>query len=114
MREQREILEHQADAALLGWDVHLGAGHDLFINQDTTAGGPFEPGRQTQEGCLPATRRSQQTNDFAGTDIEADPAHGLDSAEPPPHIVKSEARSNGRGGGAARSPASSRRLRTAL
>src|SRR6267154_270189 len=66
MREQRIILEHHADIAL----IRRNARQRLALEQDFTGGGCFEPCEQHQRRRLTRSRRSQQCQELTSLDIE--------------------------------------------
>ena len=71
MREQRVILEHNADAALARRQVV----DRLPIEQHAAFGLPDEAGHYPQQGGLSAAGRPKQCDQFASRDIEIDIAH---------------------------------------
>ena len=70
MREQRVVLKHHADAALLGGHVGVRAAHQRTIDPDAAAGHAFEPGDAAQHRRLAAARRAEQAADRAGPEGE--------------------------------------------
>ena len=54
MREQREVLEHQPDAALLRRDEAIGPRHFLAVEQDAPRSGTLDPGRDPEQRGLAA------------------------------------------------------------
>jgi hypothetical protein len=64
--EQRELLEHDSDVALLGRleRVTLAPRDGLFLDADGTSGGSFESGDEPERRRLPAARRPQQRQEF--------------------------------------------------
>ncbi len=61
MREQRVILEHDTDFALIGGN----AGNRRAINEYFAAVGREEPGNQIEQRCLAAAGWSQQRHEFS-------------------------------------------------
>ena len=72
MRKQREILEHQADAAFLGRDEARGPGDLLAVDEDAAGGGAFDAGGKAQKRGLAAAGGAQQAHDFARRNGERD------------------------------------------
>ena len=64
VRKQREVLEHHADAALLGGDAHAGAVQQLAVEQDAAGMRLFEAGDGAQQGGLAAAGRTDQRAQF--------------------------------------------------
>ncbi len=74
VREQREILEHQADRALLGRQEDGRAG-DLAVVEKHAAGGlRLDAGGDPQQRRLARTGRAEQAEHLAGLGGEADVA----------------------------------------
>src|SRR4029453_11148269 len=74
MREQRIVLEHETDAAVVG----LGAGDVSIADEDAPCRRFLKP-RDHAEGCgLAATRRSQQCEELPRPHLEGDLMHGGD------------------------------------
>ena len=72
MREQREILEHQADAPLLGRQAPTRLGDEAAADLDAAGLYVFQPGDQPQRGRLAAAGRADEAMHLAGRDREAD------------------------------------------
>ncbi len=79
VRKQRIVLEHHADAALLGADPAT-AGDDLAGDLDLALVGAVEPGDQAQRGRLAAAAGADDQQDLAGRDLEVELAQRLDLA----------------------------------
>jgi hypothetical protein len=77
MREQRVMLEYQADAALAQTQMGGVAGTE----QDAACVGFFESGQGAQQGCLARTRRTQQRQQFAGRNPQIHAAQRREGAE---------------------------------
>ena len=54
MREQREVLEHQPDAALLRRDEAIGPGNLLAVEQHAPGGGALDAGGDPEQRGLAA------------------------------------------------------------
>jgi len=54
VRKQRVVLEHHADAALLGWQLLLAAGHQRAVQPDLTRGQRLKAGNGAQHRGLAA------------------------------------------------------------
>ncbi len=75
MREERVVLEDDADPALLGGDGAAGTGHDLPAQGDGARVGALEPGDEAQRGGLAAAGRAEQREDLALGDPERESVH---------------------------------------
>ena len=105
MREQGEVLEHQADAALLRRHEAVGARDLLTVDQHAARRRALDAGGDPEQGRLAAARRPQQAEDLRRRDVEADLVEREDVAIAARHVVEGETRGEGDGGLAARSPA---------
>lgn len=72
MGEKRKVLKHQPDVAALWRHKPTGSCHFLTVEQHTTPVGPLDTGRQSKQCCLPATGRTEQTDDLAWCKAETD------------------------------------------
>ena len=72
MREQREVLEHEPDPALLRRHEALGSGDLLAVEQDAARGRALDACGDPEQGRLAAARRPQQAEDLRRRDVEAD------------------------------------------
>ncbi len=77
VREQREVLEHQADAAILRSDEARRPRHLEPVDQHAAAGRLLDAGGDAQQRRLPATRRPEQANDLGRRDVEVDAGQRL-------------------------------------
>ncbi len=75
VREERVVLEHHADAALLGRHANRGAGDDAAAEGDRAALHRLEAGEAAQHRGLAAAGGAEQAADDAGCEREAHPAH---------------------------------------
>jgi hypothetical protein len=73
--EERVVLEHDADPALLGRDGAAGTRHDLSAQGDGARVGALEPGDEAQRGGLAAARRAEQREDLAFRHPEREVVH---------------------------------------
>ena len=96
--EQRMLLEHQADAAVLRWQ-RAGGSVDRPAGQLDRAGvGSLEAGDDAQQRRLPAARRAEQGGQRAVRDVEVDAVERDDRSEAAGHAAAPQ---GGRGGGPA-------------
>src|SRR5690606_33642032 len=70
MREQRVILEHEADAAPLRRDEELPTAHAPAGNLNLSGNRPLKPGDDTQEGRLARTGMADEGQDLARRKVE--------------------------------------------
>ncbi|MDT4863060.1 hypothetical protein FQZ97_977490 [compost metagenome] len=77
MREQRVVLEHGVDVAL----VRRQAGGLLAMDADGAGSGLLEAGDQAQAGGLARAGRAEHGEEFAVPDIDGHPVDGLHIAE---------------------------------
>ncbi len=75
MREQRVVLEHQAHSPLLRGERVSGSGHRLASDQHRALVERLDPGDQTQDGALAATRGPEQAGYPPGLQRETRSAH---------------------------------------
>ena len=66
MREQRVVLKHHADAALLWRDACAALADARAFKKNLAAGKRLKPGDGAQRGGLAAARWAEQTADFTG------------------------------------------------
>eukprot|EP01137_Pigoraptor_chileana_P022632 Opistho-2@7097 len=76
VREQRVVLEHHANAPLLGRHAPLGAADHIFGQADLAARHRLQPGHGAQQGGLAAARGADQHPDVTGFQAERDALHG--------------------------------------
>jgi len=74
MREQRIVLEHEADAAVIGLD----AGDVPIADEDASRRRLLEACDHAKRRGLAATRWSEQRDEFARPHLEGDVTHGND------------------------------------
>ncbi|MNN42007.1 hypothetical protein D3C81_1561590 [compost metagenome] len=77
MREQRVVLEHGVDVAL----VRRQAGGFLAVDADGAGRGLLETGDQAQAGGLARAGRAEHGEEFAVLDVNGHPVNGLHVAE---------------------------------
>ncbi len=70
--EEREVLEHQADAAGLGRDVAGGVGDHPAGNRHRARVLALDPGGDPQQRGLAAAGGAEQAGDLAGAELERD------------------------------------------
>ena len=75
VREQCIVLEHHADAAQFGRDLHSRPRRDLAGQHDLAFLHRLEAGDAAQDRGLAASRRSEQATDRTGLEREAQTAH---------------------------------------
>ncbi len=75
VREEPDRLNRIADAAAKRDRVHRP--HVNAVDQDRAAGRLDEPVHRSQQRRLPAARRTDDRDDFAGRDVERDAAQGV-------------------------------------
>ncbi len=80
MREQREVLEHQADIAPFRRQEARAARHFAVVDQNAAFARLLDAGGEPQQRGLAAAGASEQADDLAGLDIEREIAHGDDIA----------------------------------
>ena len=102
VREQREVLEHEPDAALLGRHEAVGPRDLLIVDQHAAAGGPLHAGGDAKQSGLAAARRPEQADDLARRDVEAHMIEREPLAEAARDVLEGEPRGEGDGGLAAR------------
>jgi hypothetical protein len=73
--EEGVVLEHHADAALLGRHVVLAVAHQLALQGDAAAAVALQPGHGAQQRGLAAARGADQRADVARTQAERDAVH---------------------------------------
>ena len=79
VREERVVLEHHAEAALLRPE-HVDA---LVVEPDRAAGERQQPGDAVERGRLAAARRAEQRDELAAADREVETVEGDRGAEAP-------------------------------
>ena len=72
VRKQREVLEHQSDAAAFRRQIKLVAGDFAVVDQDASRCRLLDAGREPQQRGLAATGAAEQTHDLARPDIETE------------------------------------------
>ena len=72
MGEEREVLKHQADAALLRRNKIVRPSHLLAVEQHATRGWALDAGSDPEERGLAAAGRAKQAEDFPRRHIERD------------------------------------------
>ncbi len=72
MREQREVLEHQADAALLRRHEAVGPATSWPSISTRPEDRALDAGGDPEQGRLAAARRPEQAEDLRRRDVEAD------------------------------------------
>ena len=72
MREEREVLEHQPDPALLRRHEAIGSRDLLAVEEDPPRGWTLDACGDPKQGRLAAARRPEQAEDLRRRDIEAD------------------------------------------
>ena len=90
MREQRVVLEHHADAALLRRHHRAGAGNDASAQADLALPDGFEPCYAAQHRGLAAAARAEQAADRAAREREAQAAHDFVPAVGVPQVFDLE------------------------
>ena len=101
MREQRIILEHQADRPLLRRDEHRRAVDLLAIDQHPPRIRAIDARRDPEKGRLAAPGMAEERDHLAGLDVEAHPGERDDIAETAVHVLEGQPRSDCRSGAAA-------------
>ena len=76
VREQRVVLKHHANAALLGRHAQRGAAHHAFGQADFTAGNRLQPRYGTQQSGLAAARRANEHADVARMQAQRNTMNG--------------------------------------
>ena len=66
MREQRVVLKHHADFALVGWNVV----HQISVDQNLATVRAEETGDQIEQSRLSAAGRPKQSHKLAKSDCE--------------------------------------------
>jgi hypothetical protein len=76
--EERVVLEHHADLALLGGQVHTTGGirQHFAADGDAAGGAAFQPGHRAQQRGLAAARRADQDPDLTALQAQADAVDG--------------------------------------
>ena len=77
VRVERVILEDHRDVAVLGLQIV----DDTAVDCDRTGGDVLESGDHSQQGRLPAARRTNEHEEFLVKDLEAQRMQDLDGAE---------------------------------
>ena len=86
MREERVILEHEADAA----PMRRNAGQVDPVEQDAAGVGHLQAGDHAQQGRLPGAARAEHGDDLAVRDVERRGVEGLLAVERDRHGVDLE------------------------
>src|SRR5262245_61760070 len=95
MREQRIILEHEADAALLGGKKLGRAGGFAIVDEDTAGARHLDAGGEAQGRGLAAAGMADEDDDLARRYVETEAGDRGDVAIAMMHIVEGKARRNG-------------------
>jgi hypothetical protein len=74
--EQRVVLKHHADAALLGRQGHRGRADHAAFQRNRALAHRLQPGHGAQQRGLAAARRADEHADIAGLQIQG---HAVDS-----------------------------------
>ena len=78
MRDQPEILEHDADAAAKAGQALAGERHHILAEQaDHAATGPLGEIKELEQGCLARARAAGEEIKIAAVEREADVGQGL-------------------------------------
>lgn len=79
MAEEGVVLEDKADAAIAGGEES----DFLFVKEDaaTARVGNLEPCDDAEEGCLTGTGRAEQSEEFAGSDLDINIVQSPERAE---------------------------------
>ena len=88
MREKRVVLEHHAEAALLGRDRR----HITACQHDTARVGPLEPGDHAERRRLTAATRPQKGDDLMLAGRQRQLVHGQRAREPAGQAVEFDRR----------------------
>ena len=99
--EEREVLEHEPDAALLRRDETVGACDLGIIDEDAAGGGALDAGREAEQRGLAAAGGTEQAEHLARRDVDRDLVERQRVAIAPRHVLEGEARGEGDGGLAA-------------
>ena len=89
MRKQRKILEHQPDATGLWRSMHCAIRNNRAVNQDRTAGLPFDPRCNPQGRRFPVPGWPQKTGDLTSRKAQrhvADDVHIAKAMGQPPQF----------------------------
>jgi len=97
MREEREILEHQADGAALGRDAVDGVADQLAIDEDLALVLHVHPGDDAQGGRFAAARMAQKAGHLPRLDAQRQVVDDRTAAKTAGQVLHFEPR--GRGGG---------------
>src|SRR4051812_12315138 len=97
MGKQRVILEHQPDAALLGWQEQLRPGDLAAVEEDPALDRAFDAGRDPKQRRLAATGLAEQADELARPDGQGDAVQRPNRAVELADLVEAEL---GRDGGA--------------
>ena len=72
MRKQRKILEKQAHMPVFRRHTARGIGQNVFVPGNSARLEFLQTGDQAKRRCLSASRRTQKTQNFTGTDFQMD------------------------------------------
>ena len=100
MREERIILEHQADAALLRRHENHRRRDFAVVDQDTPGARNFDARRDTQQRRLPAAGLAEQRDYLARRNVDIDAFERGEAAVAARDTFERQARGDGRGGAA--------------
>lgn len=90
MWKQRIVLEHEADPARLGGQGRALARDALPGDRDPSCLHVLQPGGQTQQGRLAASRRPDQADEFAAVDMHGHIGEHMQITEAMRHVVDRE------------------------
>jgi len=92
VREECEVLEHQADVAFLRGDEAGRACHLRVVDEHAPAGRPLDACGQAQQSGLAAARWSQQADDLGRCDVEREAGNRQRGLVTSLHGLEGEAR----------------------
>jgi hypothetical protein len=72
MREEREVLEHEADAALFWGHEAVRSGDLLLVEEDAARGWALDARGDPEQGRLAAARRPEQAQHLSRLNVDAD------------------------------------------
>jgi hypothetical protein len=99
MRKQRIVLEHHADAPILGLDMGRRVGEHAAVHAHAARGQPFQPRHRAQQRRLAAARRPDQHADLALGQRQADAGHRIMAGAGVPRRCNPRPGEGGRGQG---------------
>ena len=92
MREEREVLEHEADAALLRGHEAVRSGDLLLVEEDAARGWALDARSDPEQGRLAAARRPEQAQHLSRLNVDAEVIERESIAEAAGHVVEGEPR----------------------